>query len=179
MSRLLDLIRGFPGKPLHPPLTDVAIGAYTVGVTMLVVGALGVEEEQMAHGALLAISGGILVTVPTALTGVVDWLKIPDGTPAATMATIHLAVMVLATVLFVVTAILQLDGYREDHVATGAWIVGLAAESVLAAGGYLGGSVLFVYGVRVLGRPGTPVRDALTPRPVDEEAGEEAPGGMT
>ena len=37
MSRL---IQGFPGKPSHPPLTDASIGAYTVGVVMLVLGAL-------------------------------------------------------------------------------------------------------------------------------------------
>ena len=42
---LMSLIRGFPGKPSHPPLTDVAIGAYRVGVAMLVAGALGLEEE--------------------------------------------------------------------------------------------------------------------------------------
>ena len=74
MSRLLGLIRGFPGKPLHPPLTDVSMGAYTVDTAMLVLGALGIEEEQMAHGALLAISGGPTVALPTALTGLADWL---------------------------------------------------------------------------------------------------------
>lgn len=58
-NTLISLVRGFPGKPSHPPLTDASIGAYTVGVAMLVLGALGVEEEQMAHGALLAIGGGL------------------------------------------------------------------------------------------------------------------------
>ncbi len=53
------MIKGWAGKPSHPPLTDVSIGAYTAGVAMLILGALGVEEEQMAHGALLAISGGL------------------------------------------------------------------------------------------------------------------------
>src|SRR5215210_951358 len=33
-----------PGKPLHPPLTDVSMGAYTVDTAMLVLGALGIEE---------------------------------------------------------------------------------------------------------------------------------------
>ena len=75
-NALISLIRGFPGKPSHPPLTDVAIGAYTVGVAMLVLGAFGVEEEQMAHGALLAIGGGLAITLPTALTGLLDWLDI-------------------------------------------------------------------------------------------------------
>lgn len=54
MSRWLVLVKGFSGHPLHPPLTDVSIGAYTAGVLMLVLGALGLEEREMAHGSLLA-----------------------------------------------------------------------------------------------------------------------------
>jgi hypothetical protein len=52
VNKLLARVKGFPGHPSHPPLTDASIGAYTVGVAMLVLGALGVEEEQMAHGSL-------------------------------------------------------------------------------------------------------------------------------
>jgi hypothetical protein len=54
---VIRLLKGWPGKPSHPPLTDATIGAYTAGVAMLVLGAVGVEEEPMAHGALLAIGG--------------------------------------------------------------------------------------------------------------------------
>ncbi len=157
------LLQGFPGKPSHPPLTDASIGAYTVGVVMLVLGALGVEEEQMAHGSLLAISFGLLLAVPTALTGLLDWLALPKGTPVRTTATVHLIAMVLATVLFALTWIAQLDGYRDDDVKTLAMIIGLAAESVLIAGGFIGGALAYVYGVRVLKRPRTSVADALRP----------------
>jgi uncharacterized membrane protein len=163
MSTVIGLIKGLPGKPSHPPLTDASIGAYTVGVAMLVLGALGVEEEQMAHGSLLAISGGLLLALPTALTGLLDWLDVEKGTPARTMATIHLFTMLSATVLFALTWIVQLDGYKDDVVKTGAWILGLGAESLLAAGGYIGGSLVFVYGVRVLKRRETPVANALIP----------------
>jgi hypothetical protein len=100
MSGLIGLLKGWPGKPSHPPLTDASIGAYTVGTLMLLLGALGVEEEQMAHGVLLAISGGLLLAVPTALTGLLDWLDLPKGTPLKTVATVHLATMVAATVAF-------------------------------------------------------------------------------
>jgi hypothetical protein len=57
---------------------------------MLVLGAAGVEETEMAHGALLAISGGLIVALPTAVTGLLDWLDIPAGTPAKRVATAHL-----------------------------------------------------------------------------------------
>ncbi len=86
MSLLSMLVKGPEGKPSHPPLTDVVIGAYTVGVAMLVAGAAGLEEEAMAKGALLAISGGLIVTLPTAMTGVLDYLDLPKPTAPRTLA---------------------------------------------------------------------------------------------
>lgn len=163
MMTLIRLLKGWPGKPSHPPLTDASIGAYTVGVAMLVLGALGVEEEPMAHGALLAIGGGLALAAPTALTGLLDWLDIPKATPTRTTATVHLLAMVTATVLFAVTFLAQLDGYDEGRVETLAVVAGLAAQAVLTLGGYIGGSIVFVYGVRVLKRPETRVGDALIP----------------
>ena len=170
MTRLIDLLKGWPGKPSHPPLTDASIGAYTVGAAMLVLGALGVEEEQMAHGALLAISGGLILAVPTALTGLLDWLDIPAGTPKKTVATIHLVTMVAATLAFAATWLLHVGGYDDGQVETGAWIAGVIAEGLLAVGGFVGGAIVFVYGNRVLNRPETPPREALTPGGVDGEA---------
>ena len=178
MNRLISLVKGFPGKPPHPPFTDVSIGAYTVGVAMLVLGALGVEEEQMAHGALLAIGGGLAVALPTAVTGLLDWLDLPNGTPRRTTATIHLLVMVTATVLFALTFIAHLDGYDNAEVEALPLILGVAAEIVLTAGGYIGGSLVFVYGVRVLKRPETRTADALVPGKATVEDERSAPGAL-
>jgi uncharacterized membrane protein len=179
MTRLLQLIKGWPGKPSHPPLTDASIGAYTVGVAMLVLGASGVEEEQMAHGALLAIGGGLVLALPTALTGLLDWLDIPKGTPVRTTATVHLFTMLTATVVFAVAFVTQIDGYDHGQVKTLGLVFGVAAEALLVAGGYLGGTIVFVYGNRVLGRPETPVRDALVPGRADSNGTTSAPDGST
>src|SRR5918992_3050314 len=138
MARLMDLLKGWRGKPSHPPLTDASIGAYTIGAAMLVLGALGIEEEQMAHGALLAISGGLILAAPTAVTGLLDWLEIPSGTPKKTVATIHLVTMIVATLAFVATWLLHLDGYDDGQVETPAWIAGVVAEGLPAVGGYAG-----------------------------------------
>lgn len=160
---MLALLKGWAGKPTHPPLTDASIGAYTVGVVMLVLGALGVEEEQMAHGSLLAISGGLALALPTALTGFLDWLDMEAGTPRRAIATTHLLVMLTATLVFAGTWLAQLDGYEHDNVKTLAWILGLIAEGVLTAGGYLGGSLVFVFGTRVLKREDATVIQAVVP----------------
>jgi uncharacterized membrane protein len=167
--RVLDLVRGFPGKPSHPPLTDASIGAYTAGVAMLVLGALGAEEEQMAHGALLAISVGLVLAAPTAITGLLDWLRIDKDTPARRVGLFHLLTMVTTTVLFAATWIAQLDGYRDDVVKAPAWVLGVVSEAMLTGGGYLGGTLVFVYGIRVLGRRKTPVADALVPGRAQDE----------
>ncbi len=159
----IALVKGYAGKPSHPPLTDVSVGAYTAGVAMLVLGAVGFEEEPMAHGALLAMSVGLLVALPTALTGLLDWLDIPRRTPARKLGWFHLAAMLAATVLFAATWLLQLQGYRDGEVTTPALVVGLIAEAVLTGGGYLGGALAYVYGVRVLNNARTPITDALIP----------------
>jgi uncharacterized membrane protein len=169
MRRAIDLVKGWAGKPPHPPLTDASIGAYTVGVVMLVLGALGVEEKQMAHGALLAISGGLILALPTALTGLLDWLDIPRGTAWKTIATTHLLVMLTATLLFAGTWLAQRPGYNHDTVKTLAWILGVAAEALLAIGGYLGGSLVFVFGTRVLRRRDATVIQAVVPGRIESE----------
>ena len=163
MSTLLALVKGKPGKPMHPPFTDASIGAYTVGVAMLVLGTFGVEEEPMAHGALLAIGGGLALAAPTALTGLLDWLDLPKGSPRRTVATIHLFTMLTATVVFALTFATHLNGYDDGTVDTLPLVLGLVAEGLLLAGGFLGGTLVFAYGVRVLKRPELEPLDAIVP----------------
>lgn len=170
MRRLTDLVRGWPGKPSHPPLTDASIGAYTVGVAMLVAGKLGLQDRQMAYGSLIAISGGLLLAAPTALTGLLDWLQLEKGTPRRTTATIHLVTMVTATLVFAGAWLAQRPGYVHGKVETLGLVLGLAAEALLTIGGYIGGTLVFAYGVRVVGRKDAPLRDALTPGRIEPES---------
>src|SRR5262245_42783674 len=79
-------LKGYPGHPSHPPLTDVSVGAYTVAAALLVLGTLGLQEPAMAHGALLAISAGLILAPPTMLTGLLDWRDLPPRTPKRKLA---------------------------------------------------------------------------------------------
>src|SRR5438067_8257363 len=137
MARLIDLIRGWAGKPSHPPLTDASIGAYTVGVAMLVAGKLGLEHRQMAYGSLIAISGGLALAAPTALTGLLDWLQIEKGTARRTVATIHLLTMVTATFVFAGAWLAQRPGYVHGKVETLGLALALPAKRLLAVGAYM------------------------------------------
>ena len=117
----------------------------------------------MAHGALLAIGGGLAISLPTALTGLLDWLQIESGTPRRTVATVHLLAMLLATAAFAATFVTHIDGYNEGAIEGYVVVIGLLAEGLLTFVGYLGGTLVFVYGVRVLNRSDARVADALLP----------------
>lgn len=169
MSSLVSLVKGFPGKPSHAPLTDVSVGAYTVGVAMLVVGALGFEEEAMAKGALLAISGGLIVAVPTSLTGLLDWSDIAKATAKRKIANFHLAVMLAATAVFAAAWFAQRPGYLEGEVTALGLLLGVVAFGLLVVGGTLGGALAYVYGVRVV-KQDVSVADALIPGRIEEQA---------
>ncbi len=171
MSALITLVKGFAGKPSHAPLTDVSIGAYTVGVLMLLAGWFGLEEEAMAKGALLAISGGLLVAIPTSLTGLLDWADLSKGSRARTLANYHLVVMLLATATFAATWVLQRPGYLDGEVTAGGLVAGCAALGLLTLGGTLGGALAYVYGVRVVKRD-VPLADALIPGRLEEPGGQ-------
>jgi uncharacterized membrane protein len=87
--------------------------------------------------------------------------------------------MVTTTLLFAATWLAQLDGYENDVVKTLALVVGLVAELLLVAGGYMGGALVFVYGVRVLKRRETPVADALIPGRSEDDVIQPDPGLRT
>jgi uncharacterized membrane protein len=165
----LVLVRGVPGHPLHPPLTDATIGMYVLAAALAIIGKAGGIQLAAAKGMWLALIGGLIVSVPTALTGLVDWLSIEWGSPRWRTATFHLTAMVSAVALFALAAWRQYHGYQHGHVTTGGLILTLCGAAVLTVGGWLGGSMVFVHGTRVLGAPqqGQPAEPAAPPRPTE------------
>jgi uncharacterized membrane protein len=146
----LVLVRGLPGHPLHPPLTDATIGMFVLAAGLAIVGAVGGVEEAAAKAMYLALLGGLIVAVPTALTGLVDWLGIEWGTPRWRTATWHLSAMLTAVAAFALAAWRQHPGYQRGDVTTGGLVLTLAGAVLLTFGGWLGGSLVFVHGTRVL-----------------------------
>jgi uncharacterized membrane protein len=172
--KLSYLIRGFPGHPLHPPLTDATIGAYTVAAALGFLGWLGVAEDRLASGWWLALVVGLIVTAPTALTGLADWLGISRGTELWKTATAHMLAMLTATVLFVLAAIFGHAGYDDGQVTGGSLFLTLLGYGVLTAGGYLGGTAVFVHGMRVLKLVEEPTERAVVPGREEKERAEGA-----
>lgn len=165
----MNLLRGLPGHPSHPPLTDATIGTYTFATVAAVLSKLGVAEEAFAQAWWLALIVGLLTTILTAFTGFLDWLQIERGTPLWRTATAHLSSMLLATVLFAVAAGAGKAGYDDREVTSGFLILTLAGFGALTAGGWLGGAITYVHGMRVLNLVEEPATRAASPVPKPEK----------
>jgi hypothetical protein len=64
--KALALIRGLPGHPLHPPLTDATIGMYVLAGGLAVIGYAGGIEPAAAKAKWLALIGGLPVPIVVA-----------------------------------------------------------------------------------------------------------------
>ena len=163
MAALAKLVKGPPGHPVHPPLTDATIGMYTLAAVLAVIGLAGWMEDAVGKGMWLALVVGLCFGAVTAVTGLIDWLTITRGTPLFRTATLHMLVMVTATVLFALAAVFQYDGFRDGRMTSAGAVVALIGFAALTLGGWLGGSIVYVHGMRVLKLVDEPTRSAVTP----------------
>jgi uncharacterized membrane protein len=167
--KLDALWRGLPGHPLHPPLTDATIGIYTFATIAALADVVGISTHAATQGWWLALLTGLVVTVPTALTGLLDWLTIEWGSELWKTATLHMVAMLSATVFFGLAALFGKDSFDAGDVAAGDFVLTAIGFALLTLGGWLGGSIVFVHGMRVLALVEEPAERAVSPLPKPEK----------
>jgi uncharacterized membrane protein len=167
--KLSYLWKGLPGHPLHPPLTDATLGTYTFATIAAFLDVTTIAKQNGAYAWWVALLIGLILTGPTAVTGFFDWLDISWGTPLWRTATLHLSAMLTATVFFAIALIVGHSGYERGDVTAGAFILTLVGFGFLTLGGWLGGAVVFVHGMRVLNLVSEPTARAITPEPKPEK----------
>jgi uncharacterized membrane protein len=167
--KLSYLWRGLPGHPLHPPLTDATIGIYTFATIAGLIEVVGISDRNGAIGWWVALIVGLIVSAPTALTGLADWLTITWRSELWWTATYHLLSMVTATIFFGLAAIFGHDSYTHANVGTGAYVLTVLGFGFLTVGGWLGGAVVYVHGMRVLNLVHEPSERAIAPQPHPEK----------
>jgi uncharacterized membrane protein len=164
------LVRGLPGHPLHPPLTDATIGIYTFATVAAILSKLGVADHALAQAWWLALIVGLVTTALNALTGFLDWVTLTWGSELWKTATLHMTAMLTATVFFLLAAIFGHSCYVAHDISTGPFILTLVGFVALTTGGWLGGAVTYVHGMRVLNLVDEPAPKAAAPYPSDEKA---------
>ncbi len=149
-------LRGYSGKPLHPPLTDVPITAYMFTavfdvLSLVLHGAHPVVGRQLFVAATWTLIGGALVSVLASLTGWADWRSSSEpGTQARRTINAHAITMIAVTALVLIELALRLLVW-SDHDATPvlAVILSVVAAILVSAGASIGGTLVFDYGFNV------------------------------
>jgi uncharacterized membrane protein len=148
-------LRGWAGKPFHPPLTDLPVAAYILGAVFDVISVIGGDDHSWGrdfwHAGTYVFVGGAAVSVLAALTGFVDWLQSTSpGTQARRTANTHAWIMVTVTVLTIIDVVWRLSGYNTHAYAPGGIVVlSVVIALLVSVGATYGGSLVFDYGFNV------------------------------
>ena len=172
--KLSYLWRGLPGHPIHPPLTDVTIGAYTFATIAAFVQVVGITQHNGAISWWIALVIGAISSSATVLTGFLEWLTISTGTPLWRTATTHALVNATGSVFFILAIIVGHKHYSHGLVGTWPFILTLIGFGFFLVGGWLGGAITYVHGMRVLNLLDEPALKASAPIVTPEKEQAEA-----
>jgi nitrite reductase/ring-hydroxylating ferredoxin subunit/uncharacterized membrane protein len=157
--RIRDFLHGtWLGHPLHPVLTDVPLGAWTVATVLDLAG----EDNRYRDGAADAAIGiGLAGAVGAAVTGMTDWQH--TAAEERRVGMVHGLLNVSATALYAISLALRLRGART----AGRTIGGLGFTVALGAA-YLGGHLVYRKRIGVDHAPRVDWSDFVTALPEAE-----------
>jgi len=147
-------LRGWAGKPTHPPLTDIPVAAYIFAAAFDVISVFGRHHpwaRDFFHAGTYVFVGGAVVSVFAALTGFWDWLRTTEkGTQARRTANTHAWTMITVTALALVDIALRLNVYNtRTHPNIAILLLSLIVAGLVAVGATFGGTLVFDYGFNV------------------------------
>ena len=155
-------LRGWSGKPVHPPLTDFPVAAYVMAAVFDVIASVGRKEtfaRDFFHAGTFVVIAGVIVSVFAALTGFWDWLRSTEqGTQVRRTANTHGWTMGTVTVLALVDLVLRLNVYHtRTHPTVAILILSIVVAGLVALGAAFGGTLVFDYGFNVETASDSPV----------------------
>lgn len=139
---LQDFLNGsWLGHPLHPALTDVVVG----GFTMLVIFDLWslIFGADFRDASLVIMGLSILAGLGAIISGLTDFKDTGDG-DERNVATLHAYANMLAIAVYIVAFFIRLvDGHTAGQVLS---VIGYL---IITTGAFVGGHVVFKYGYTV------------------------------
>jgi uncharacterized membrane protein len=172
-------LRGWKGKPAHPPLTDFPIAMYVLAAFCDVVSfvaasdAIGDGNASVAHdffaAGSIAIIAGAVISLPTALTGFWDWWRglprdrstgpigVAKHSQVWRTANWHMTVMLTVTAIVIIDIVIRLTQSADDAASATVMILSVLVAVTVSFGAAYGGALVYEYGFNVESVEGSPV----------------------
>lgn len=152
-------LRGWAGKPFHPPLTDIPVACYVLAALFDVV-SYAKDGETIAHDFFISATHvlvvGYAVGILAALTGFWDWWKGMEResggvigkakrTQAWRTANWHMTVMVTTQVIVLIDILIRLKNWDDGQTSLTILALSLVAAGLVSFGATYGGSLVYDY----------------------------------
>ncbi len=135
--QIKNLLHGtWLGHPLHPVLTDIPIGAWTVALVLDVIETMS-GSEGVATAADAAIGIGLLGAIGSAITGLTDWSETYDR--PRKVGVMHAALNIGATLLYTSSFFMR----KKRKTRPAAVALSMMGYAISGAAAYLGGHLVF------------------------------------
>jgi uncharacterized membrane protein len=152
-------IRGWSGKPTHPPLTDFPIVCYVLAALFDLISFVASDREigrDFYRAGTFVMVSGLVVSLGTALTGFWDWWKGMDRdrgtgllgrakhTQVWRTANWHATIMLTVTAIVIVDVVARIASF-EGSAGGLVLVLSLLAGLLVALGAVYGGSLVYDY----------------------------------
>jgi uncharacterized membrane protein len=129
--------------PVHPMLVTIPIGLWVMSLVCDLVRAGGSDNPAWSVVALYTMVGGIAGALVAAVPGFIDMLSLRGDAKRTALA--HMAINLTVVALFAVNAWMRITGGPGTQPL---WL-SIVAIALLVVSGWLGGKMVYVYGVAV------------------------------
>lgn len=131
--------------PLHPALVHFPIACWSLATAADLASPFLGEAAWRPAGLLML--AGLGFALPAMLAGFLELLKLDEGTPALAVANRHMLLVMAAVACYAASLLLRAEGTRLHAPGAVAIALGVAGFGCLAAAGWLGGRLVYEYGV--------------------------------
>ncbi|HYM51301.1 MAG TPA: Rieske 2Fe-2S domain-containing protein [Candidatus Limnocylindrales bacterium] len=132
------------GHPLHPAITDIPLGAFTLAVLFDILHLLNDSAAVWRTAANVAIAAGLLAALGALVTGYADWSDTIDRERRVGLT--HGLLNAAVTVLYLVSFAIRMGGGTAHGLAI---VIAWVGYALLIAAAYLGGELVFSLGTGV------------------------------
>lgn len=137
------------GHPLHPLLVELPVSLWPAALVFDLLTRLGIGGNPLVKASFFAVLLGVLAALPAALAGVIDWSGVRQRNPAWRLGLIHMMLNASATVLAIISVVVRSSALEASEVRSLPLLLMAAAAVLVAVSGYLGGRMVYEYGVSV------------------------------
>ena len=151
MAIVKDFLQGkWLKHPLHPVIVHIPTALWPSALVFDFLSIFGVGGNALVRTSVYAILVGLLATLLAIPTGLADWWDIKRDRPAWRLGLYHMILNLIVSLLWAVNVALRLGaGMDLSRVPVFPFTLSISGTLLLSLSGYLGGRMVYDYGISV------------------------------